>query len=528
MDNREKNFLRVQEFFTHEWQAYSAAGKSVHHNWLHFHVPGEEELLRREWRTSGLFRRFISDVKDARSLVKDLEKLPDIRNLSSQGLAAHEMFDLKKFLRHYREIHRAWRLFNPRPFSFHSNYDKLWRLLNKGQDETSFAISDAYSGKLRRIRIDLAAVRNEQASVKDAFHRKLERELGLKTLISGSEFTLDHHSPILASVQECGCVTPIERMPDYLLFRLIYPPKIEELNRNLALLRESERSEERKVLETLNRAVSRDLDHIKRDACMLTEWERCYTKALAGEKWGLAKPTLGRTFTVSRGRLIPLEQELTALSLSYEPLDLKTRRASVIICGPNMGGKTQALKAIGFLQALFQYGWFVPAEKFSSRLYQDIFCSATECFPEKTGLSSFGAEISYLAGALSSGKGDCLFLLDEFSRTTNVKEGLALTRALIEYFAGHVSTLFLTTHYDVLSVAHADRFHTGGLRDRDRLTELYRMEGAEKIAQLHRMMDFRLYPAGRNKPQREAVTIAAVLGLPEDIVKRAGELLSRK
>ncbi|MDD2714589.1 MAG: hypothetical protein PHW04_01710 [Candidatus Wallbacteria bacterium] len=521
--------LRIAEFLEQEWELYSPVCRRRKEDFLHFHTPGEECNLRHEWMIQRHFLEFLTKLPDAGENVREsLRKIPDVSSmLEQENLAVFELFDLKKFLLHLRKIREIWSSSSLRPFVFKHAYQNLWQFLTFSQDEHSFAIVSGYSRALSSIRTKISSLRNARDRRIQAFYRQLERKFKLKKRIMSEEFTVDLESKLLPVLRKSPHFTLIEEKGGYCLFRIRFPSAVERLNQSINNLRRKEAAAELKVLDRLNACYRKVRSNLKKDYENLILWEKYFSLASMSQKLGLIEPELRkRGVSVKNGRYLPLAKDLALQNLNYTPLDFETSTSASIISGSNMGGKTQVLKAIGFLQGLFQLGFFLPAETFSSSLFFEIYFSAAERFPEKAGLSSFGSEISYISEALEKIDHRCLYLVDEFSRTTNIREGLALNYALLSHFSGSKSTLVLTTHFDILTgYLKVSQFQTGGLKGKKELPSLYKLHGPERAAYFHKLMDYHLHPKKGSAVPEEALTIAEILGLQPGIIADARKFL---
>ena len=123
-----------------------------------------------------------------------------------------------------------------------------------------------------------------------------------------------------------------------------------------------------------------------------------------------------------------------------------------------MGGKTILLKTVLFCQLLAQRGLFVPAENFSTVVFQSINLIGNDLSDAYNGLSSFGDEIMNLVE--SENRDKTLYIVDEFARTTNSTEGKALYSALLQWFTenGRIYS-FSSTHQE--NLPDLENFLTG-------------------------------------------------------------------
>lgn len=164
-------------------------------------------------------------------------------------------------------------------------------------------------------------------------------------------------------------------------------------------------------------------------------------------------PSSGSAATIT-GMFHPgVRAALRAKGREFQPVDFAFERGvPATVIGANMGGKTVALKTLCMLQYLYQFGFGLPAVSAVMTPFDEIrFCIGDEQ-DEKTGLSSFAAEMQRIdrAVAVVEKGGKVLLLVDEPARTTNPVEGTALVAALLQRLADKPNlALVMTTHYTV-------------------------------------------------------------------------------
>jgi DNA mismatch repair protein MutS2 len=191
-----------------------------------------------------------------------------------------------------------------------------------------------------------------------------------------------------------------------------------------------------------------------------------------------------------------------------------------VVIGANMGGKTAALKTMGMIALLSQYGFFVPAASCKLPLFAWVRGIIGDLQDAEAGLSSFGSEIARLRDSMDLGDGG-LLLLDEIGRGTNPAEGAALARAIAGHFTRRRLWSVHVTHYqEVLEVKGVRGYRVAGFsRSREQQGSLLPEDLQQAIAV---GMDYRLLPLkpGETIPH-EALWIAERLGLDPAIVEEA-------
>lgn len=211
-------------------------------------------------------------------------------------------------------------------------------------------------------------------------------------------------------------------------------------------------------------------------------------------------------------RYLPVESKLKDAGRGFQPVDIKLREGVTLITGANMGGKTITLKSLAMAQAMAQYCFGVPASEATAMVADSIALSAGDGQSASEGLSSFGAEILKIDRILSEASRGAriLILIDEPARTTNPEEGRAIVCAIIEMLMKSNSVSVLTTHYSNIKT-DCSRLKVKGVR------ETLDKKGESILpGDLSRCMDYALVGDDTEDIDREALTIARLLGISRD------------
>lgn len=185
----------------------------------------------------------------------------------------------------------------------------------------------------------------------------------------------------------------------------------------------------------------------------------------------------------------------------------------LIITGPNTGGKTVALKTVGLFALMVQSGLLVPAEEGSVvGLFEHVVADVGDGQSLEQSLSTFSSHITVLGEMLACAGPRTLLLLDELAAGTDPTEGIALSIALLEQLLAFGSLTAATTHFNEIKTfaTVTEGCQNGRMAfDAETLQPLYRLEIGE---------------AGDS----HAFAIARRFGLPENVMRRAEQLLAAK
>src|SRR5205085_281484 len=134
------------------------------------------------------------------------------------------------------------------------------------------------------------------------------------------------------------------------------------------------------------------------------------------------------------------------------PNDLSLRAGStLVVSGPNAGGKTVAMKALGLAVLMARSGLHISSDTGCAVIcYEALLTDVGDDQSLERDLSTFSAHIAQVAAFLRQAEISTLVLLDEVAVGTDPEQGAALAQAMLEGFAGRGASVVATTHYDRL------------------------------------------------------------------------------
>ncbi len=134
-------------------------------------------------------------------------------------------------------------------------------------------------------------------------------------------------------------------------------------------------------------------------------------------------------------------------------LELDEEKKIIILSGPNTGGKTVLLKAVGLITLMALSGLPVPADADSEiGLFSNVFADIGDDQSIENALSTFSAHLEKIAKMLNSANSDTLILVDEIGAAHDPQQGSALAQAILEKFLALGCPTIVTTHYTVLKI----------------------------------------------------------------------------
>lgn len=297
----------------------------------------------------------------------------------------------------------------------------------------------------------------------------------------------------------------------------IEPFETIELNNNLREMLAAEKQEIYRILRSLADKILDNIDAIKANIQILTELDIYSAKARLAQKLNCTRPQINTDSYIDiKNGYHPLLRWRDKQNDSDDtvPLDIELgkRFTTLVITGPNTGGKTVALKTIGLLCLMAQSGMFIPAGEGSTvGVFKDVFTDIGDEQSLEASLSTFSAHLANIRYALGRAGRDCLVLLDELGAGTDPDEGAAIGQAIIENLTQRQVPTIVTTHHGRLKAlaVNIEGVENGSLDfDRRNMKPTYR---------------FRIGFPGLSY----GVETACKLGLDENITKRAESLIDR-
>ena len=260
-----------------------------------------------------------------------------------------------------------------------------------------------------------------------------------------------------------------------------------ELNNKFRELELAERDEVLRVLRVLSQQIALQAESLNLTTKAMAAIDLALMKAHYADDLHAIEPELvpfpaqppeahpGSVILLRRARH-PLLDPHTVVPIDFE-LDRLT--FSVVLTGPNTGGKTVTLKTVGLMVLMAQAGLQIPAQS-GSRLsiFRDVFADIGDEQSIEQSLSTFSGHITQLVRILKRADHRSLVLLDELGAGTDPQEGSALARAVLDYMLQRRITSVVATHYPELKAyAHSTKGVTNASLefDLDTLRPTYRL-----------------------------------------------------
>lgn len=237
------------------------------------------------------------------------------------------------------------------------------------------------------------------------------------------------------------------------------PANIVEMNNELRQLQIEEKQEVRKVLANLSDLLRPYRHDIRENERVLGHLDLINAKACLAQAMDAELPTVNDKGIVNlrQARHPLIDQEKVVANDIRLGKDYRT----IIITGPNTGGKTITLKTLGLLQLMGQSGLFIPAHDGSTiSVFDNVFADIGDEQSLEQNLSTFSGHMENVKHILEKVTSHSLVLLDELGAGTDPKEGAALAMAILNELNRRQAEVVITTHYPELKVYGFEHHHT--------------------------------------------------------------------
>jgi DNA mismatch repair protein MutS2 len=236
----------------------------------------------------------------------------------------------------------------------------------------------------------------------------------------------------------------------------VEPLAVIEQNNEMTRLREQEEAEIAQILFQISETLRANLPGIHQIVDAIAEIDFTQAKARLSIEFHCVHPVMkeGRGLIIKDARHTLLEQNLKRTGGQIVPISLEMdeEHLTLVVSGPNAGGKTVVTKTVGLIALMAQMGLHVPANQAALPVFGQILADIGDQQSIAANLSTFTAHMKNIADMIQLVAPPALILLDEVGTGTDPDEGAALGIAIVKHFQKAGATTIATTHYNPLKV----------------------------------------------------------------------------
>ena len=383
------------------------------------------------------------------------------------------------------------------------DFSDLERYLDRIIDEDGYIRPDA-SLELKNIKVNISKLKNKS----DQILKNILRS-NVKKLTEAIVTKRNDRDVILVKPEyknDFGGIIHDESASGNTFY--VEPKENVEINNEIGILKRKEREEILRILKEASEVIKEKADELINSLWNFSQIEFIFSKMNFCARNGFNKQNIVNS------------QELN-LKKAYNPLIdkdvvvkndviLDNKGNSLIITGPNTGGKTVILKTVGLCVYLSHLGFYIPAlEESTVGFFEDVFVDVGDEQSIENNLSTFSSHMTNIIDILNKTNDRSIILLDDLCSGTDPSEGAVLSIALLEKFKNLNATMLCTTHYpEIKNYCFESEYYKNSSMEFD----------FEKLKPTYR---FIIGLPGKSN----AINISAKLGLEQSIIDEASSLL---
>ena len=430
----------------------------------------------------------LKENKEARNILENSNHIPleGVFNLNSltdkveKGIILNpeELMKTEAFLRGCKKIKNFMenmRFYGETLSSYSLNITDLTSI----EEEINFCIKankidTNASSELKKIR---RKIENCESKIKDRLNKFLTSSSNKKYI---QEFLISKRDdryviPIKASYKhEVNGVVLDTSSKGNTVF--IEPDSVSKFSTELISLKAEESIEEYRILSYLTELIFDKIQEIRINTEVIANYDMIFAKAKYSLNHNCITPNIN-----NHGYIKLVKAKHPLLKGNIVPLDFEIgdKYRSLIITGPNAGGKTVTLKTVGILTLMTQCGFDIPAEEGTSiSIFENIFVDIGDNQSIENALSTFSSHIQNIASIINKSNKSTLVLLDEIGSGTEPNEGAALAIAILDELYQIGCITIASTHYGELkkfATMHPDFENAGMMFNKNTLEPLYKL-----------------------------------------------------
>ena len=377
-----------------------------------------------------------------------------LKKLSGDSiLATKEILDLAHVLKMSREVssffeevsqnvHSDFNILKPMFNNLYFNLELEKEIFLKIIDENT--IDDKASNTLYSIR---ASQRSLEQNIKDKLNHFVRSAAYSKYLSSPIITIRDNRYVIPVKDEYRGQISGfVHGMSSSGSTVFIEPTSVFDMNNEISTLKIKEGIEIERILAALTSKLSAYINELENNVKLLGTIDFIFAKAMYGISINGISPLINNEKKFNLIKAIhPLIDKETVVPIN---ISLGENYSTLVITGPNTGGKTVSLKTVGLLHLMVYCGLAIPAHETSSiYVFDNIFADIGDEQSIAESLSTFSSHMKNIINVTNTATCQSLILVDELGSGTDPVEGSALAISILEFFNKLGSLCISTTHY---------------------------------------------------------------------------------
>lgn len=383
------------------------------------------------------------------------------------------------------------------------DFSDLERYLDRIIDEDGYIRPDA-SLELKNIKVNISKLKNKS----DQILKNILRS-NVKKLTEAIVTKRNDRDVILVKPEyknDFGGIIHDESASGNTFY--VEPKENVEINNEIGILKRKEKEEILRILKEASEVIKGKADELINSLWNFSQIEFIFSKMNFCARKGFNKQNIVNSQEINLKKAFnPLIDKDVVVK---NDISLDNKGNSLIITGPNTGGKTVILKTVGLCVFLSHLGFYIPAlEESTVGFFEDVFVDVGDEQSIENNLSTFSSHMTNIINILNRTNNKSLILLDELCSGTDPSEGAVLSIALLEKFKDLNATMLCTTHYpEIKNYCFESEYYKNSSMEFD----------FEKLKPTYR---FIIGLPGKSN----AINISAKLGLEQSIIDEASSLL---
>ena len=383
------------------------------------------------------------------------------------------------------------------------DFSDLERYLDRIIDEDGYIRPDA-SLELKNIKVNISKLKNKSDQILKNILRSNVKKLTEAIVTKRNERDVILVKPEYKN--DFGGIIHDESASGNTFY--VEPKENVEINNEIGILKRKEKEEILRILKEASEVIKGKADELINSLWNFSQIEFIFSKMYFCARNGFNKQKIVNSQEVNLKKAYnPLIDKEVVVK---NDVILDNKGNSLIITGPNTGGKTVILKTVGLCVYLSHLGFYIPAlEESTVGFFEDVFVDVGDEQSIENNLSTFSSHMTNIIDILNKTNNKSIILLDELCSGTDPSEGAVLSIALLEKFKDLNATMLCTTHYpEIKNYCFESEYYKNSSMEFD----------FEKLKPTYR---FIIGLPGKSN----AINISAKLGLEQSIIDEASSLL---